>query len=101
MNIDEIKNGDIIRFASDNSRDWVVIHRSVCHKEVLQQFSTTNDCTPYYLFGGLWYEGNALTSQPYGKCIGPLKKGMSPYIAVVGHILKKEDYERYKKFERM
>lgn len=57
--------------------------------------------TDYFLFGGLWYEGDALTSKPYGKFGGRLTKGMYPNIEVVGNIANPQDYKKYKEKEKI
>ena len=46
-------------------------------------------------FYGLWYSGNVLTSEPYGKCAGMLKRGMFAHITIVGNISNSTDYCRY------
>lgn len=100
----EIKNGDIIRFKNDNTRDWVAIHHTMCKNSNLLQSYNKNikDNTGFYLFGGLWYEGNPLTSNPYGKTLGHLKRGMfNNIVAIVGNISNKDDYYKYLKFEKI
>lgn len=98
----EIKNGDIIRLSHDKLRDWVAIHHSRCYSESIEKYNkNVKDNTGYYLFSGLWYEGDASTNKPYGKCIGQLKRGMFADISVVGSIYNKDDYERYKRHERL
>lgn len=52
------------------------------------------DHTGYYLFSGIWYEGDILTDKPYGKCIEQLRRGMFPNIEIVGNIIK--DFEKFK-----
>lgn len=91
----EIRNGDIIRLSSDETRDWVAIHYTKCEKEKQRFNRNIKDNTGYYLFGGLWYNGNALTSEPYGKCAGMLKRGMFAHITIVGNISNPTDYRRY------
>lgn len=47
------------------------------------------DHTGFYLFAGLWYDGDPLTSKPYGKCREHLKRGMAAQIeGIAGHISK-------------
>jgi hypothetical protein len=53
LRLENIRNGDIIRFNNDNTRDWVVIHKSNCNKEILINSKKSKDYTDYYLFGGL------------------------------------------------
>lgn len=84
----EINNGDIIQFKNENnSRYWVAIHHSKCNMD-------NADHTGYYLFSGIWYEGDILTDKPYGKCIEQLRRGMFPNIEIVGNIIK--DFEKFK-----
>jgi hypothetical protein len=45
---------------------------------------------------GLWYEGNPLTSNPYGKIAGQLTMGVLNNIIIVGDINIKSDLELYK-----
>lgn len=98
----EIHNGDIIRFNNDTSRDWVAIHYSNCDAENITRFNkNVKDNTGFYLFGGLWYDGGANTSKPYGKSNGQLKRGMFGNIIIVGNINNKQDYEKYIKDERL
>lgn len=91
----EIRNGDIIRLSSDETRDWVAIHCTKCEKHYQRFNRNIKDNTGYYLFGGLWYSGNALTSEPYGKCAGMLKRGMFAHITIVGNISNSSDYHKY------
>lgn len=98
----EIHNGDIIRFKNDISRDWVAIHYSKCDSEDISRYRKhIKDNTGFYLFGGLWYDGDVNTSKPYGKSNGQLKRGMFSNILVVGNINNKEDYGKYIKDERL
>ena len=83
----EIQNGDIIRLKSDNCRDWVAIHYSNCNmRNRIKHNKYNKNHTGFYLFSGLWYEGDVLTSEPYGKCIERLGRGMFPNIEVIGNI---------------
>lgn len=95
-----IFNGDIVRLDFDDTRDWVAIHHTKC-KEVNAEPYRKNikDHTGFYLFSGLWNEGDALSSEPYGKCKGMLKRGMFPHVQIVGNISK--DYIQYRKNERL
>lgn len=88
VDFSKISNGSIVRLKSDNDRDRVCIH-----------YTHYKNHTGYYLFGGLWYDGDALTCEPYGKCIERLERGMFPDIEIVGHI--KDCYENYKKNGRI
>ena len=56
--------------------NWVAIHYSKCDYEDISHYRKhIKDNTGFYLFfGGLWYEGDANTSKPYGKSNGQLKK---------------------------
>lgn len=92
----EINNGDIIQFKNENnSRYWVAIHHSKCNMDNREKFRRNiADHTGYYLFSGIWYEGDILTDKPYGKCIEQLRKGMFPNIEIVGNIIK--DFEKFK-----
>lgn len=92
----EIKNGDIIKFNNDNVRCWVAIHISKLDKFMFKINKNVKDNTEFYLFGGLWYEGDCLTGEPYGKCVGNLRRGMFNNISIVGNIANKEDYLKYK-----
>ena len=91
-----IKAGDIIRLDSDNVRDWVAIP----YLAKIARKKTFNH-TGFLLCGGLWYDGDALTAKPYGKCYGELEVGHFNHATIVGNITNKEDYERYKKTERL
>jgi len=97
----KITNGTIIRLNNDNTRDWVCIHHSNCDMEHREKMRKNNkNQTGFYLFGGLWYDGDPLTSKPYGKCIEHLEKGMANNIfGIVGHISK--DFEVYKLMQRI
>ena len=97
----QIQNGSIIRLESDTNRDWVCIHHSKCDLSWRKTLKKNNkNQTGFYLFGGLWSEGDPLTGDPYGKCIEHLERGMSENIeGVVGHI--STDYEEYRNFERI
>ena len=98
----EIKNGDIIRFKNDNVRDWVALHYTCGELRRREKFNkNVKDNTGYYLFGGLWYEGNALTDKPYGKCKGMLKRGTFADIEIVGNISNRDYYLQYKKYEKI
>ena len=98
----EVQNGDIIRFKNDNVRDWVALHYTCGELRRREKFNkNVKDNTGYYLFGGLWYEGNALTDKPYGKCMGILKRGMFADIEIVGNISNRDDYLQYKKCEKI
>lgn len=92
----EINNGDIIKFNNDNTRCWVAIHINNLDKKFFRINKNIKDNTEFYLFGGLWYEGDCLTNIPYGKCIGILKRGMFNNISIVGNITNKTDYLKYK-----
>lgn len=96
----EIHNGDIIRLKNDPTRDWVAISHKNCN---MKYNKNIKDNTGYFLFGGLWYEdeGGYLTDKAYGKCIGGLTRGMFNNIEVVGNISNKNDYQSYKKNERI
>lgn len=91
----EIRNGDIIRLSSDETRDWIAIHYTKSEKQYQRFNHNIKDNTGYYLFGGLWHSGNILTSEPYGKCAGMLKRGMFAHITIVGNISNSTDYRRY------
>jgi len=97
----QIENGSIIRLKSDKNRDWVCIHHSKCDLSWRKKLKKNNkNQTGFYLFGGLWGEGDPLTSDPYGKCIEHLERGMSENIeGIVGHI--STNYEEYRNFERI
>lgn len=86
----EIKNGDIIRFKNDSlleGRDWVAIHYTNCDMRKRRKHNKHNrNHTGYYLFSGLWYEGNILSDAPYGKCIERLEAGMFSNIKIVGNV---------------
>ena len=98
----EIRNGDIIRLSSDNTRDWVAIHYTRCDMRCREQYrKNVKDQTGFYLFGGLWYDGDPMTDRPYGKCAGHLRRGMFANIVVVGNISNKTDLENYKRTERL
>lgn len=98
----EIHNGDIIRLSSDNTRDWVAIYHTNCDMSKREKFNkNVKDHTGFYLFGGLWYEGDALTDKPYGKCIEQLRRGAWNNITIVGNIANKADFEKYKRDERI
>lgn len=103
MIFDLITNGSIIRLKNDNTRDWVCIHYTNCNMSHRAKFNKNiKNHTGYYLFGGLWNEGNALTDKPYCKCIERLEKGMLNNIdSIVGHISNNSDYAKYKEFERL
>lgn len=95
--VKEITNGDIIRLSHDNDRDWVAIHHSRCSdKHSYKTRKHVKDDTGFYLFSGLWYEGDVTTDAPYGKCAGKLTRGMFAHISVVGNIQNKNDYKKYK-----
>lgn len=94
----EIHNGDIIRFNNDRVRDWIAIESVRCHNKELKK---KKDKRCFYLFGGLWYDGDATTDKPYGKCAGMLESGMLNNITIVGNINNKEDYDKYLKKERL
>ena len=92
---EEIKAGDIIRLDSDNVRDWVAI-------PVRQQPNKhKSNCTGFVLYGGFWYDGDALTAKPYGKCYGELEVGHFNHATIVGNITNKKYFEQYKKTERL
>lgn len=98
----EIKNGDIVRLHSDDTRDWVAIYHTNCDMSKREKFNKNiKDHTGFYLFGGLWYDGDVLTDKPYGKCAGQLRRGAWNNITVVGNIANKEDLEKYKRNERI
>ena len=97
----EITNGSIIRLKNDNSRDWVCIHYTNCDmKNRMKHNKNNKNHTGFYLFGGLWYDGNPLTDKPYGKCIERLERGMSNNIdSIVGHI--STNFKEYRESERL
>lgn len=86
----KVENGTIV---SISGRQWVCIHHSKCDMALRDKFrKNIKDHTGFYLFGGLWYEGDPLTDKPYGKCREQLKRGMLPEIeGIVGHISKDAD----------
>ena len=82
----EIQNGDILKFKNDE-RHWVAIHYTNCDMSVRVKHNKHNkNHTGFYLFSGLWYEGDKTTSEPYGKCIERLERGMFPMIEIVGNV---------------
>lgn len=89
-----IKAGDIIRLDKNNVRDWVAI-------PVKQPKKHKPNCTGFVLYGGLWYDGDALTAKTYGKCYGELEVGHFNHATIVGNITNKDDFERYKKTGRL
>jgi len=107
----QITDGTIIRLFNDKYRDWVCIHKSTLTKEQLKttfiSFGNKNvkDNTGFALLGGMWYldrtNHNPLAYGSYGKTAGELKRGMANNIRIVGHISNKEDFEKYRKFERL
>lgn len=92
-----LHTGLVIRFKNDSVRDWILIHQSDC-SELSIPFSKSgsNNYLPYMILGGLWYEGNPLTSNPYGKIAGQLTMGALNNIIIVGDINIKSDLELYK-----
>lgn len=84
----EIRHGDIIRFKKGkNWRYWVAIHHSKCDMSHRIRHNKHNkNHTGFYLFSGLWYEGDIMTSDPYGKCIERLERGMFGNIEIVGNM---------------
>lgn len=91
----QINNGDIIKLKNDDNRYWVAIYHTNCNMDNRVKFrKNIADNTGYYLFSGIWYEGDILTDKPYGKCIEQLKKGMFPNISIVGNI--SNDLEKFK-----
>ncbi len=92
-----ISNGDIVRFKQGNNwRDWVAIHYSNCNMSARVRHNKHNkNHTGFYLFSGLWYEGDIMTSEPYGKCIERLEKGMFPNIEIIGNIGNSLKYNLY------
>ena len=86
--------GDIIHLDSDNARDWVAIRIQTKRKH-------SKNYTGFGLYSGLWYEGNVLTNDPYGKYAGELTVGHFNHATIVGNITNKGDFERYKKTERL
>lgn len=99
----EVKNGDIIRLKNDPQRDWVCIHYSKCdmsHRE--RHNDNIPNHTGFYLFSGLWYEGDPQTGDPYGKCIEHLEVGMRDNIErIVGSVLNKVDLELFKDYGKI
>lgn len=92
----EIHNGDIIKFNNDNCRYWIAIDKNKCNdKFIYKTNKNIKDDTGFYLFGGLWYEGDPLTNAPYGKCKGKLKRGMFNNISIIGNIINNDDYIKY------
>ena len=98
--LSQIENGTIIRLKNYDGRDWVCIHYTKCnmHHRIKHDKHNKNH-TGFYLFGGLWKEGDALTDEPYCKCLERLERGMLNNVEIVGHI--KKDYEKYLNDERM
>ena len=96
FNFSKISNGSIIRLKNDSNRDWVCIHYSKCDMDYRLKHNKNNkNHTGYYLFGGLWYDGDPLTDKPYGKCLERLERGMFNNIeSVVGHI--SVDFNEYR-----
>lgn len=91
----KIENGTIVRFKNDDTRDWVCIHHTKCDMSFREKCrKNVKDHTGFYLFGGLWGDGDPLTGDPYGKCKEQLKIGMFNALSIVGHISK--DLEAYK-----
>lgn len=92
----QISNGSIIRLKNDPVRDWVCIHYTKCDMSNRAKHNkNSKNHTGYYLFSGLWYDGNPLTDKPYGKCIERLERGMFNNIeCIVGHISDSKDIER-------
>lgn len=101
MNV-EITNGDIIRFYSDNVRDWVAIHYTNCNDVLKRKYNKNiKDQTGFYLFGFPLSDGDASTDKPYCKYAGMLKRGMLPNMRIVGNINNKRDFENYKNFGKI
>lgn len=101
FNLDQITNGSTIRLKNDNNRDWVCIHHSKCDMSYRLKHNKNNkNHTGFYLFGGLWYDGDPLTDKPYGKCIERLEMGMFNNIeGIVGHI--SNDLIKYRDLGRL
>lgn len=100
--LSQIENGTIIRLKNSTGRDWVCIHYSCLTPEYRDWYRYNKHIknnTGFFLFGGLWNEGDALTNKPYCKHYGMLERGMFNNIEIVGHI--KKDYEKYLKGERL
>jgi hypothetical protein len=81
-----IKHGDIIEF-KNSGEQWICLHHSTIDMSEMERYRpNVKDHTGFYLFRGLWYEGNLLTDKPYGKCRGQLRVGNFPDIKVVGNL---------------
>lgn len=100
VKMNEIVNGTIIRLNSDKVRDWVCISKIHCSKSVIDQLrSRESKKCEFILFGGLWGEGDPLSSEPYCKLGGNLTEGMLGELTIVGHI--DDDLVDYIKTERL
>lgn len=98
----DLHNGEIIRINSDGVRDWVVISEDrIKSSDITHGKKGSANYTRFHLFGGLWYEGDPTTDEPYGKYGGPITKGMLGEISIVGNINCQQDYEDYIKGERL
>lgn len=98
----DLHNGEIIRINSDGVRDWVVISEDrIKSSDIAHGKKGSTNYTCFHLFGGLWYDGDPTTDEPYGKYAGILDDSMIHEVTVVGNIENKEDYEKYKETERL
>lgn len=92
----EVLNGTIVRIKTQE-RYWVCIHHTRCDMDERPRHNKHNkNHTGFYLFSGLWYDGDVLTDKPYGKCLERLERGMFPEIEIMGHI--STDYEIFREY---
>lgn len=92
-----LHTGVVIRFKNDEVRDWILIHQDDCGElSIPFSRSRSSNYLPFMILGGLWYEGDPLTSKPYGKIAGQLTMGALNNIIIVGDINNSSDLDLYK-----
>lgn len=89
-----ITNGDVIRFKNQRGRNaYVAISWGNVRKKRIRvrMRKHIKDYTGFMLFSGLWYGGDPLTSEPYGKGGFHLKMGHFGSFDVIGNITENKD----------